>query len=539
MAGSVDAAVTPAMVAPVDEHDAELLAVVAEENEPLVAPETDSRPRESIDGPHTRALVSIDGLVRVHGACNVDPFRAMRVLALDPGGEVPIEIASDGRFRAELRLPVRECSGPLRATLDDPAGDWIKSSVALQRAATSAVGELRYEGSVAFELPDWCILLGQVVDEREQPIAGVAVSLLHDPVDTLEEAFESRRRMLRSEGNPIAPIARAETDPEGRFALRMARGERALVLVDHPRMRPVFAAADTTGRAVWDVGSLVLREGARITGHVVLNELERKFAGQGVTATREAQGYALTHPMLRYDGNAIWRSPVSSTTVDDAFELYGLEPGPYQLELAAPGEIWWSPHPPASPMTVAAPASGVIIDAQQPEIWIHVQSERTGQLMNASFAVAFGADAKEARPADSPLGLFRVAPGELYRFTVSSPGFESREVELVAPALDGFVEQVVSLRSVSTGSLLLVLGEPWSGSARLILKNEEQHLSQRVEFADGRVEVLDLVPGDYQGELELSKAGVLQGRAEGATVFLSFEARIESNAVAEPTLGPR
>ena len=102
------------------------------------------------------------------------------------------------------------------------------------------------------------------------------------------------------------------------------------------------------------------------------------------------------------------------------------------------------------------------------------------------------------------------------------------------------MERTVELQPVATGSLLLVLGEErWSGAGRMTLRRQNADEGPRqhhLEFDEGRARVDDLLPGDYRGELELRKAGVLQGRAEGATVFLSFDARVEADQLSTQTL---
>jgi hypothetical protein len=239
--------------------------------------------------------------------------------------------------------------------------------------------------------------------------------------------------------------------------------------------------------------------------------------------------------LLGYDGVAIWHSPVSSGIRDGLFELRGLERGEHRLELGDPESFWTFVDPSEAPFVVSAPATNVLFDPLDSQVWIDVRNARTRERLAASVRVQVGSGMIRHDEVGASCWL-HVKPDELYRITVSADGFGSREIEVIGPAPGAFEERTVELQPVAVGSLQLVLGEErWSGSGRVMLMrrdSSESHGWRAVEFAEGRVRLDDLPPGEYHGQLALWNAGVLQGRAEQAAVLLSFDnARVEAGQV--------
>jgi hypothetical protein len=281
------------------------------------------------------------------------------------------------------------------ASLDDPAGNRTRRRLRLgARESNADGGGPRYRAQVTFELPSWCILLGTVKGEDGTALVGVAVGLIAE--------------------NGTSPIVQAKSGPDGRFALQIARGLVYSVVAEDPGRMPAVQEFDTTDVALWDLGEIVLGDGATLKGRVVTNEPERKYLGSQVRAIQERAGRGLSfgsHTLV-LDGAQVGRVTAEDRRDGDEFEIVGLEPGEHRIELDAP---WLSMvgNAPTDALVVTAPASGLVFDPTDPEVWVIVRGEGQQALQEANVRV-------EALAVGDPRGRSRAGSSCFSRSPVSA-----------------------------------------------------------------------------------------------------------------------
>lgn len=469
-------------------------------------------------------LARIEGEIVVRGGGSEERFARMGILVFSSSGKgAHARIAPDGKFAAELRVAELDCLQAFTVTLDTEPGQRFRKSLELRPVTAVTSGNKEYEGRLIFELSDRCVVKGSVKDELEQPLAQVTVALI----------------LLSNVDHSYEVVAESASGPDGRFWVEAPLHAELLLAIVHRERKPEARRLSTLDGGEIDVGEIALELGEVIEGQVVWNDAERDKGGFRIWARCRSErdillGSGDASFFLSLDEAGLKHDVVYATVEDDRFRLPGLEAGEYGVDLARREGYCRLPGLRNASTKVKAPAE-IVLDPKDPQIWIEVRDALDGRPVFAQLR-AVGAFGEFPFHADRKGEvLIFCAPDTDYHVFVEAPGYERGVLDLRSPAMNAFVEHVVELKPMPVGNLVLTLDKPWTGRGRvsLRLQGDDRSIVHDIDVGEGRIELESLLPGFYEGELELWGAGSLRGGNREEELRLPFDVRIQAGETAE------
>jgi protocatechuate 3,4-dioxygenase beta subunit len=212
-----------------------------------------------------------------------------------------------------------------------------------QAAPDSQAPDQAAREALAPASPNGAMLVGRVVDENGAPIAGALVactaSLTPDPRELDAAAFDDPARLLERARERLSQRREATSGPDGTFRVAAIAGGRTVTVSARARAFQVTTrqAARPTDADV-DVGAVVLRRGAVVSGRVV-DRANVPVAGAQVSRRnkdepRGVDGINLNGSLWGPGGELfeLMRGQGDATTdADGRFELANTQPGEFTL----------------------------------------------------------------------------------------------------------------------------------------------------------------------------------------------------------------
>ncbi len=426
---------------------------------PTVALERAAGFRGLVTGPDGRPIAGA-AVDAVHPAA-VGPREHARD---DPTAE-RAETAADGVFVLRRLRPEQEYELRVRSPGHLPE---VRRAVA--GFAPSAAGE----PLLRIALRQACALRGRVADREGAPIAEAAVVVR--PAVRPGRESRLRRRLGAADERPAAPgDAEAATDASGRFAVAASPAGRIDVEVRKPGFAPTFRrGVELPGEgaacgAPVDLGTFVLRPGARVEGRVVTRRGDPVPDAEVFLAERAPREGAPQVPRER--------TPDATTDRAGQFVLGDLPAGePKHLVVAAAGHrtevVLGVRPPPPEPLLVrldpVATLRGRVVDEEDvPVAGARVHVEWRFVLPNDPLRRPSG-DLVERTATSGGDGAFEVAdvpPGTVTLAVSAEDLVPVDGVEVQVPRGDDEPELVLVLREGARleGQVMTDAGDPVAG----------------------------------------------------------------------------
>lgn len=291
---------------------------------------------------------------------------------------------------------------PKPATPDPIASDGV--------TAARYAGESSTEETAPKDPTARGVVTARVVDESGRPVVGCSASA------TPNGGWGGPGAAPAPSPSPV------KSDAEGRITLPGFRiGSRYSLRIDHPKFLDAVADVLVPGDAPFDVGKIVLKPGAMLTG-VVVGEDGKGVAKASVRASSGGATSGNGPVMIGFGGGRSERAKVTSTDSEGRWTLGGIADGPVKVTATS------SQHMPAAGVAATAKIGQTV---EVPAIRLEAGLKISGRVLDHAGAPVAGAVVSvTAKPkkTETPEGSVEAAAPVFITFR--TPGGEGEPIQL-------------------------------------------------------------------------------------------------------------
>lgn len=315
----------------------------------------------------------------------------------------------------------------------------VPASSMTMRAANAELEE--FGVSARIQLTPCGLMIGRVVSEAGDPLAGVTVALAADSLG------RPRRRIMDS----------VLTGADGRFSfsIRQSFESRVLILAEEAYY-PNQTYALAPGMVV-DVGVIVVPGGAEISGVVVGASTEIPVDKMLLTAFARSDGETIqvgARAILWGEGPP--RVYARSTRTDSRgnFRFAGLNRDAYVIITNGPPSACSTPGVPGRSISVTAPDSGVRFELQAPVVGFEIVGDAATQ--SPTVLVVDGDWSGECNTNEAGRAYWLVKPATRISAYFRCQGYKPGSIDLVSPDLGEYRSVRFELEPLDASSGVLV-----------------------------------------------------------------------------------